>query len=133
MILYRPLSLAVIFAGVQDWRRGEVSNWITVPLFALGCLACVVRIVFSPATGILIVFIDAALTVFTFLRWMGGADWKVLVGLFGLWPLAGLMALIVAAIWGIIEMMRTKNIHARFPGVSAFAVAVILTVLLFVL
>ena len=46
---------------------------------------------------------------------MGGADWKVLVGLFGLWPLARL------------AILRTGERNARFPGVAAFAFGVGLT------
>jgi len=59
--------------------------------------------------------------------WMGAADWKILVGLFGLWPLAGFASLIVAGIWGAIEMVRVRDPRVRFPGVSAFAIATALT------
>ena len=58
---------------------------------------------------------------------MGGADWKVLVGLFGLWPLAGLAALVAAGVWGGLAILRTGERNARFPGVSAFALGVTLT------
>ena len=58
---------------------------------------------------------------------MGGADWKVLVGLFGLWPLAGLAALVTAGVWGGMAILRTGERNARFPGVSAFALGVGLT------
>jgi len=127
IILYGLLSAAIITGGVQDWRTGEVSNWITMPLLALGTLASVLRLL-TP-TGFLIGFIEIAMTMAALNGWMGGADWKVLVGLFGLWPVAGFAALIGAGAWGLVEMIKTRNRNARFPGVSAFAVAVILTFL----
>lgn len=127
IILYGLLTVVVIIGGIQDWRTGEVSNWITMPLLALGTLASVLRLL-TP-TGFLIGFIEIVLTMAALNGWMGGADWKVLVGLFGLWPVAGFAALIGAGAWGLVEMIKTRNRNARFPGVSAFAVAVILTFL----
>jgi hypothetical protein len=36
--------------------------------------------------GWLSALVIAILTLAAFKGWMGGADWKILVGLFGLWP-----------------------------------------------
>ena len=67
-------------------------------------------------------------TLAAFKGWMGGADWKVLIGLFGLYPLAGFAALIVAGVWGSLAILLTGNRNVRFPGVTAFAFAACLTV-----
>jgi Flp pilus assembly protein protease CpaA len=128
-ILIALLPVLVV-AGVQDWRRGEVSNWITIPLFCLGVIAAMLRVFLSNdmLTGVML-FAMAVSTLAAFKGWMGGADWKVLVGLFGVYPIAGFAALIFAGIWGAVLMLKTKNRDARFPGVTAFVFAACLTVL----
>jgi Flp pilus assembly protein protease CpaA len=120
----------LIPAGIQDWRRGEVSNWITIPLFCLGVIAAMLRVFLldDMLTGVML-FAMAVSTLAAFKGWMGGADWKVLIGLFGIYPLAGFAALLVAGIWGAILMLATKNRNARFPGVTVFVFAACLTVL----
>ena len=123
------LTVFLAIGGFQDWRTGEVSNWISVPLFCLGALVSILRVIFSADTPVaaLCLFAIAMLTLAALNGWMGGADWKVLVGLFGLWPLAGFAALIVSGGWGLIVMLRTGNRNARFPGVTVFAISAILT------
>lgn len=130
LTLFGFLLPVLVVAGVQDWRRGEVSNWITIPLFCLGVTAAILRVFFSNdlLTGVML-FAMAVSTLAAFKGWMGGADWKVLVGLFGLYPIAGFTALIVAGFWGAVLMLATKNRNARFPGVTAFVFAACLTVL----
>ena len=126
--LYGAVTTLLIFAGTQDWRRREVSNWMTIPLFTAGLIACVWRIFTDPLNGIAVAIMIVLLTAAIWKKdWMGGADWKVLVGLLGLWPSAGIMSLIVAGIWGAIAMVRTRSPRVRLPGVSAFAIAVVLT------
>ncbi|MBI1793397.1 MAG: prepilin peptidase [Chloroflexi bacterium] len=130
-VAYGLLTALVFLGGIQDWSRGEVSNWISIPLFAAGLTASVLRL-FSRGqrmAGIAIGMIVLALTLSALKGWMGGADWKILVGLFGLWPFAGLTALAAAGVWGGVEMLRTRNPNARFPGVTAFAFATALTFL----
>jgi Flp pilus assembly protein protease CpaA len=116
---------ALAFAGVQDWRMGEVSNWISIPLFCMGVIAAILRVFYT--WDLLPLFAMAVVTFAAFKGWMGGADWKVLIGLFGLHPLAGFAALVVAGVWGGILMLLTKDRNARFPGVTAFAFAACLT------
>ena len=61
---------------------------------------------------------------------MGGADWKVLVGLFGLWPVAGFVAILTAGLWGLVERVRKRDRNVRFPGIAAYAAATGLTFLI---
>jgi Flp pilus assembly protein protease CpaA len=119
----------LVMGGVQDWQTGEVSNWISIPLFFMGVLASILRLVIFDDTlmSVLSLFAMAVITLAAFKGWMGGADWKILTGLFGLWPLAGFVALIVAGLWGGIIILITGDRNARFPGVTAFAFAACLT------
>ena len=119
------LTVLVVIGGIQDFRSGEVSNWITIPLLLAGIVACLLRM--NDAQGILSAILIVIVTVFFALQTMGGADWKVLVGLFGIWPLAGLAAVLAAGGWGLIEMLRTRSRHVRFPGVTVYAFATALT------
>lgn len=117
------LTLLVIPAGVQDLRSGEVSNWITIPLLACGLVAAALRM-FRSGDGIILasyLFGAAVLTMAALRGWMGGADWKVLLGLFGVLPLAGFAALVTAGIWGGILMVLFRSRNIRFPGVTAYA------------
>jgi len=122
------LSILTI-GGVQDWQTGEVSNWISIPLFFMGVLAAILRLLFldDMFTSILSIFTMVVITLAAFKGWMGGADWKVLIGLFGLYPLAGFAALVVAGVWGGVMILITGERNARFPGVTAFAFAACLT------
>jgi Flp pilus assembly protein protease CpaA len=115
--------------GVQDWHTGEVSNWISIPLFLMGVIASVLRLLFwdDALAGALSLFAIFVITLAALKGWMGGADWKVLTGLFGLWPVAGVAALVVAGVWGGIIILITGNRNVRFPGVTAFAFAACLT------
>ena len=117
-------ALLIGWGGVQDARTGEVSNWITIPIFVLGLAVCLFRVIVRDEIGFLSVFFIFLMTVFTWIGWMGGADWKVLCGLIGFWPQAAFMAIVCAGVWGIVEMARTRNRHARFPGIAAFAIGV---------
>ncbi|MEW6406181.1 MAG: prepilin peptidase [Chloroflexota bacterium] len=129
LLTYSTLTLLVAIGGLQDFRKGEVSNWITVPLFVLGLAGLAARAFFSDdkAAAWLMIAIAVIHTLAVVKGWMGGADWKILIALFGLWPAAGIAAVLGAAVWGVIAMTLTGKRKVRFPGVTAFAVAVALT------
>ena len=126
---YGFLLFILVAGGVQDWQTGEVSNWISIPLFFMGVLAAILRLLFldDMFTSLLSIFAMVVITLAAFKGWMGGADWKVLIGLFGLYPLAGFTALVVAGVWGGVMILITGDRNARFPGVTAFAFAACLT------
>ena len=126
LLVTGALTALVAIAGLQDFRKGEVDNWITIPLFLLGLGGTLFHLC-SGQMGWLSALVIASLTLAACKGWMGGADWKALVGLFGLWPLAGLAALVAAGVWGGLAILRTGERNARFPGVSAFAFGVALT------
>ena len=115
LLVTSALTALVAIAGLQDFRKGEVDNWITIPLFLPGLGGTLFQLYSGQTVGWLSALVIASLTLAACKGWMGGADWKVLVGLFGLWPLAG------------VTILRTGEHNARFPGVSAFAFGVGLT------
>jgi len=130
MWLQSSVLVVVAVAGWQDWRTRLVSNWLSIPLFAAGVIGLLIR---HEAAA---VFAACVVTVAARRGWMAGGDWKVLIGLFGLWPAAGYAALLAAAVWGAAAVCRrriadrgalTADGGCRFPGVTAFALGVVLT------
>ncbi len=126
---YGVLISILTIGGVQDWHRGEVSNWISIPLFVLGVIAFILRAIIMDdlLVSTIHLFVMCVITLAALRGWMGGADWKVLIALFGMWPLAGFAALVVAGIWGGIAIVFNGDRNTRFPGVTAFAFAACLT------
>jgi Flp pilus assembly protein protease CpaA len=126
---YGVLISILTIAGVQDWQRGEVSNWISIPLFVLGVIAFILRAILMDdlLVSTLHLFVMSVITLAALKGWMGGADWKVLIALFGMWPLAGVASLVVAGLWGVIAIVFKCDRNTRFPGVTAFAFAACLT------
>ena len=119
----------VIWGGCQDWRQHEVADWLTWPLFVMGLGAAVFRAVhldFAPLT--ISIFV---LSVWYF-NWLGGADARVLVGLWGLWPMAGLLGMLCTGLWGLVLILR-KHGKERIPALVtvAFATAIQLLIELF--
>lgn len=129
--LHLVLTIIVGVAGWQDWKTREVSNIITIPFFTAGIATIIWRAVFSRTDGTIVgfsLFVIGILTIAAYQGWMGGADWKVLVGLWGLWPLAGLVALIGAGIWGMMTVFFMKK--KSFAGLSIYAISMVLLVLI---
>jgi len=128
-----PLHLAITFLvlgmGWQDWKTREVSNILTIPFAWFGMLGLFYRLYLQESTAIFSLWVIILLTVAALRNWMGGADWKTLVGLWGLWPLAGLTALIGGGMWGIFAMLRNRDRRVLFPGVTAFSIGLVLTFL----
>jgi Flp pilus assembly protein protease CpaA len=126
IFLHALTAVLVIWGGLQDWRQREVADWLTWPLFVMGLGTAVfraVRLDFLPLT--ICVFI---LSVWYF-NWLGGADARVMVGLWGLWPIAGLMGMVCTGMWGLVFVLR-KCGKERIPALVTMAVGV--TIQLFV-
>lgn len=127
ILFHLVLVILVCWMGWQDWKTREVSNWLSLPLGMLGLAGLVYRFIQGDSLVLHSLFVVIVLTIATFCNWMGGADWKVLVGLWGLWTLGGLVALIGAGLWGMVAMIRTHDKNVSFPGIAAFAVSLLLT------
>jgi Flp pilus assembly protein protease CpaA len=125
IVLRVAVAALASIAGVQDWRAREVSNWITLPLFFAGLSLTFAR---YNGEGLWLVWSIVLSMTFAVLRgWMGGADWKMQTGLFGLWPLAGFAAFVLVGVVGTGVLIVTRRRGFRFPAVSVMAVAVILS------
>ncbi len=126
-----PLHLALVglvaIGGKQDWRKREVSNLLTIPLYLVSMPVAIIRFFQGDVVPLAIISI---LTLAAFEGWMGGADYKILASLTALWSLGGLAALLAAGIWGVIVVLFTRDRFSTFPGVTGMAFGVFLTSLM---
>jgi hypothetical protein len=116
---------ALALTGWQDFLRREASNAVTVPFFFVGVGMGIYRFHDDPSMW----YVFAAqiiITICAMLGWMGGADWKIQCGLFGLWPVMGVVSVIVEGVWGLGVWVK-HGPRANFPKLSVMAAAVILT------
>ena len=84
LLVTGALTVLVAIAGLQDFRKGEVDNWLTIPLFLIGLGGTLFHMYSGQSVGWLSALVVTILTLAAIRGWTGGADWKVLVGLFGL-------------------------------------------------
>ena len=128
--LHALTAALVIWGGLQDWHQREVVDWLTWPLFVMGLGAAVFR-------SALLNFLPLTICVFVlsvwYFNWLGGADARVLIGLWGLWPIAGMLGMIFTGIWGLALVIRKRG-KERIPALVmvAFATAFQLFVELFI-
>ena len=112
----------------QDWKHGEVSNWLTVPAMAIGMITAALngrdRLIICVAAfiGLMLLYILGSL---------GGADVKVLVALAGLWPAAMLAALLVQGIWGVVVLLKQGK-GAEFRAIPAYALGAAMSIMLII-
>jgi Flp pilus assembly protein protease CpaA len=122
------LLIWLAVCAVQDWRKREVSNWLTLPVFFLGIL-------FALGVGGETLALTL-ITLFVFLgaraiwKAQGAADIKVLVALAALWPQALFAALIVTATWSLLLIIRGQG-KGGYAGVPPMAFGSFLVMILF--
>jgi Flp pilus assembly protein protease CpaA len=122
IVLHALITTLVVLGGLQDWRKREVANWLTWPLFVIGFGSAIFRAVHLDILPLTISFF--VLSVWYF-NWLGGADARVLVGLWGLWPLAGLLGLVCTGIWGLALVIRKRG-KERIPALISVAFGVVI-------
>lgn len=117
------LLIWLVVCAVQDWRKREVSNWLTLPAFFLGILYAL------EVGGETLVLTSITLIVFlgTWVIWkaQGAADVKVLVALAAFWPQALFAALVITAIWSAVRIARGQG-KEPYAGVPPMAVGSLL-------
>ena len=106
-------------AAIQDYKTGEVSNWITIPLFLGGAIVILANL------ELLLIILSMLLLFFWHKGWMGGADVKVLVALLGFWSEAAFVAFFLLGAWGLVSLVRKKK--KSFPCLVAIAAGTSLT------
>lgn len=121
--------IVLIWLGVcawQDWRVGEVSNWLTVPPMPAALVYAV-----SGGGNAWMWMAAAGLGSFVLfsLGAMGGADAKILITLAGVWPAAMLGSLLVQGVWGVVVLIRQGR-GAKFRAIPAYALGSLLSILL---
>ena len=116
------LAALVVWGGLQDWNRREVADWLTWPLFVLGLGAAVYRAVHLDLLPLTISFF--VLSVWYF-NWLGGADARVLIGLWGLWPLAGLLGMVCTGLWGLMLVLRKRG-KERIPALVTVGIGAVI-------
>jgi Flp pilus assembly protein protease CpaA len=91
-------------------------------LFVLGLGAAIFRAV---RLDLLPLIISVLVLVVWYCNWMGGADARVLVGLWGLWPLAGLLGMLFTSLWGLVLVLRKQG-KERIPALVPVAFGVVI-------
>ena len=127
LIISAIVLVWLMVCAYQDWRSGEVSNWLTIPAMILGMGYAVYM---GRERLILVAAALAGLMLLYVLGSLGGADVKVLVALAGLWPTAMLAALLVQGIWGGIVLIKQGR-GAEFRAIPAYALGAMLSIVLF--
>ena len=127
LLSHLTLIILMCWMGWQDWKTREVSNALSIPLAMFGLVGLIFRLtVHEPLAQISLVVV-VVLTAAALRNWMGGADWKALVGLWGLWPLAGFTSIIGAGLFGAGAMIWTCDRNVTFPAICIFAISCALT------
>jgi len=127
LLFHLTLIILMCWMGWQDWKTREVSNALSIPLAMFGLVGLIFRLtVHEPLAQISLVVV-VVLTAAALRNWMGGADWKALVGLWGLWPLAGFTSIIGAGLFGAGVMIWTRDRNVTFPAICIFAISCALT------
>ena len=109
----------LVIAAVQDYKTREVSNWITIPLFLLGLFALMFLHSVLPIIAMTLLFVSWVK------GWLGAADAKVLIGLFGVWSLSAIVSMLLLGIYGAYLLGRQDE--KSFPGLVTIAIGAGLT------
>ena len=127
LLFHLALLILMGWMGWQDWKTREVSNALSIPLAIFGLIGLIFRLSVREPSAPISLMIIVVLTAAALRNWMGGADWKTLVGLCGLWPLAGFVSILGAGLFGAGAVLWTRNRNITFPAICIFAIACALT------
>lgn len=122
-LLHAMLSIWLIVCAVEDWRKLEVSNWLTLPPFILALFYALEQggetLALTAIT--LIVFLAARAA------WQaqGAADIKVLIVLASFWPTALYVSLLMTALWSVVHIFRKQG-KVAYAGVPPMAIGALL-------
>jgi Flp pilus assembly protein protease CpaA len=121
LIAFHALTAAlVVWGGLQDWSKREVADWLTWPLFVMGTISTILR---AAHLDFLPLLISTFVLFAWYFNWLGGADARVLVGLWGLWPVAGFLGMACTGLWGLVLVLRKRG-KERIPALVTVALGV---------
>lgn len=116
----------LVICALRDWHHQEVSNWLTLPPFILALLNAWWQggetLVLTAIT--LVVFLSARAA----WRAQGAADIKVLVVLASFWPPALYAALLMTALWSVVQILR-RQAKVAYAGIPPMAIGAVLVVI----
>ncbi len=127
LLILRLLILGVwlLPCAWQDWKKREVSNWLTVPAFAAAWI-------YAGFAGLPLLFLTAVTFLVTYMavqgQWMGAADGKAVVTIVAFAP-AALLGVIVVHLLFLAFRWAHKQYYAPAPGLVIYAAGVALTAL----
>jgi len=125
LVFELAILIPILVTGWQDYRTREASNLITIPYFLIGVGVGIYRYHNEPSMWY-VFLVQGLITLMAWFNGMGGADWKMQCGLFGLHPLMGLASVIAEGVWGA-ALLVIRGPRANFPKLSVMAVSSILT------
>lgn len=115
------LVIWLLVCAWQDFHKGEVSNWLTIPAMLLSAIYAL-----SSGRDAIVFFVLVLIGVFVlfYIGNFGGADAKILVVLAGFWQWAFIAAVLVQGVWGLVMLIR-KGRTAGFRAVPTYAAGVL--------
>jgi Flp pilus assembly protein protease CpaA len=117
------IVLLFLIVGWQDYQTRIATNYITIPFFIIGIVYGLYQYALRPEMWY-VFFAQIVITWVSLKGGMGGADWKMQCGLFGLNPLMGIATIFAEGFFGIYVVL-TRGHKARFPKLSVMAIAVL--------
>lgn len=122
------MPVALFWLGVcswQDWKRRQVSNWLTLPSLALALGLRLLGLSSGPL--LLVILILAASAVAWRGGWMGGTDAKVMAALAMADARLALWAWVGATVWYALLFAYGRFIakdrdRIRLPGMLGFLI-----------
>lgn len=118
------IALWLVVCAVQDLRRRQVGNALTLPVLVVALIAAVVQ---GGAAILRLGLVGLVLFVLWQKGGLGGADVKILLALAGLWPAGLLGALVAMWIAGLVMVLRRQG-RVRYAAVPVIAAGSVLTV-----
>lgn len=118
-LLHGGLFVWLVICAVQDWQQQEVSNWLTIPPFALALLHALAQ--GGETLALTAITLMVFLTARAVWQALGAADIKVLVVLASFWPLALYAAMVMTVLWSLERILRRQG-KAAYAGIPPMAV-----------
>ena len=111
------VALWLVPCAIQDWRRHEISNWLTVPPFLLACGLGAWQALHG--NFLFLIVLGVAYLGFR-LGWIGPADGKIIASLAAFSPPALFLGFAAMALWFGAKRLRGEK-DARLPAAVGFA------------
>ena len=130
MIVIYIALLWLLFCAWQDWKKREISNWLTIPAIVIA-VPLRIWLDYTLYDGIplyllgMSALIIAAAGIGYLAKLMGGADTKVVIALAIVSPILALWAWIGAILWwlllrGYASIRKDKDKLPRLPAMLGF-------------